>query len=411
MYKVMIIDDEMIARETLKRYFNDLAPDFQVVKSCSGGREAMEYLQEHDVDAVFTDIKMPEVSGIDVARFIYEQKPEIKVVIVSGYGEFEYARDAMRYNVSEYLLKVVDIEEFRRVVQRLRAGFEKRDAGRDTETRAIDREMFFYNLLCGLYPTETELAEAFAKCADIPPTAAECECIKLQLDGLPEFLEHTWHYDLDMFKNAITNIISIIYGKSFVMLTRYTDSAYQFLVMLENGKAPAEDKLIQTQIQEAIGLRARVVSRSRATVLQLFQGSCADLIDSSEKKKLLAAQDVEQEPGAKQTCVNNVIAYIGENYDKGILKKDIADHFNMNSTYLGRIFKEITGKRLSEYMIETRMEKAAELIRQGGKIEDICYQVGYMDVRNFRRMFRRYTGMTFQEFRKNLQKGGDGGEK
>lgn len=70
--------------------------------------EVMELLEQHPVDIIILDIKMPKMTGIQAAEQIHEDYPQTKIIILSGYNDFEYARTAMRYGVTDYLLKPVD---------------------------------------------------------------------------------------------------------------------------------------------------------------------------------------------------------------------------------------------------------------------------------------------------------------
>ena len=78
----------------------------------ANGRAACDLLKRQDVDLLFTDIKMPFMDGLELAAHARELRPQIETVIFSGYGEFEYARQAMRSGVEYYVLKPVDPREF-----------------------------------------------------------------------------------------------------------------------------------------------------------------------------------------------------------------------------------------------------------------------------------------------------------
>ncbi len=99
-----------------------------------------------------------------------------------------------------------------------------------------------------------------------------------------------------------------------------------------------------------------------------------------------------------------MVAYINDNYDIGITVNDITVKFHVSRSYLTRQFKEITGKTITEYMIDIRMKKAVELAAENISTENICKMIGYIDVRNFRRLFQRYTGKTIQEYKNSLKK-------
>jgi len=87
-YKLLIVDDEEIIRESLVNFVAWEAMGFEVVEKLEDGREAIEYILRMPVDVVLTDIKMTFVSGLELAKYIHEFNPGIKVVIISGYKDF-----------------------------------------------------------------------------------------------------------------------------------------------------------------------------------------------------------------------------------------------------------------------------------------------------------------------------------
>lgn len=114
MIKVLIAEDELPLLRGIKFMIEQTNPHFTVVKTALNGIEAQEYLQEHPVDVVFTDINMPLMNGIELMKFIHENHPHILRVAISGYDDFTYAQQAIHYQVSRYLLKPVvrkDMEE------------------------------------------------------------------------------------------------------------------------------------------------------------------------------------------------------------------------------------------------------------------------------------------------------------
>lgn len=113
LYKLIIVDDDENIREGLKRRYDWARLGFEVAALFEDGRDAMEYLARKPVDVVLTDIVMCESSGLDVAHFIRERDLRVKCVLLSGYREFEYAREAVCQGAFQYLLKPVDGRELR----------------------------------------------------------------------------------------------------------------------------------------------------------------------------------------------------------------------------------------------------------------------------------------------------------
>lgn len=105
MYTTLIVDDEQLMRQYLGTNLSVICPDFHVTGIASDGLEALELLKKQSFDLVITDIKMPEMDGLSLAKYIHDAELNTKIIIISGYNEFEYARMAIKYGVSDYLLK------------------------------------------------------------------------------------------------------------------------------------------------------------------------------------------------------------------------------------------------------------------------------------------------------------------
>ena len=105
MYNILVVDDEKLMRTYLANIIPSLSDAYQVSGIAEDGREAIDLLKKQHYDVVITDIKMPEVDGLNLARYIHENHPDTIVIIVSGYNNFSYARKAIQYQVTDYLLK------------------------------------------------------------------------------------------------------------------------------------------------------------------------------------------------------------------------------------------------------------------------------------------------------------------
>ncbi|WP_028548828.1 response regulator transcription factor [Paenibacillus sp. UNC451MF] len=112
MYKIILIDDEDEVREGIKRKTNWTSCGFELVGDFVNGRDALESMEQLQPDIVITDICMPFMDGLELAERIAEQYRDVVVVIVTGYEDFEYAKQAIKLKVKDYLLKPVNSQEF-----------------------------------------------------------------------------------------------------------------------------------------------------------------------------------------------------------------------------------------------------------------------------------------------------------
>ena len=126
MYKVLLVDDEALIREAISENIRWEEMGFELLGSCENGREAMKVIKETPPDLLLTDICMPYVDGIELARYVHENYPDTKTVIISGYDEFEYAKQAVRYQVMEYILKPVTPAELTEVLQKARESLDEK---------------------------------------------------------------------------------------------------------------------------------------------------------------------------------------------------------------------------------------------------------------------------------------------
>ena len=111
MRRVLVVDDEKFIRKGIKAIIERANTDFEEVIECSNGIDALDKLKQYKVDLIITDIRMPKMDGLALLKEMeyWEEKP--KAIIVSGYDDFNYAREAIKYGVKEYLLKPIKEEE------------------------------------------------------------------------------------------------------------------------------------------------------------------------------------------------------------------------------------------------------------------------------------------------------------
>lgn len=159
-YRVMLVDDEEEIRMGISRRIDWEKLGFLLVGEAQNGVEALELCEQIRPDVVITDIKMPFMDGLELGRRLRQVLPAAKLLILTGFDDFEYARQAVSINVFEYLLKPVDAEELSLVLGRLHEEIDKRRAElRDAEqlrrqyeeNLPVLRGMFYTRLLDGSF--------------------------------------------------------------------------------------------------------------------------------------------------------------------------------------------------------------------------------------------------------------------
>jgi two-component system response regulator YesN len=154
MLKLLLVDDEPLEREGLEMMINRELPGVWQCIHAENGRRAIELAEIHQPDVIFMDIRMPGVSGLEALKFIKQKCPDARMVLVTAYEQFEYAREAIRMGVKEYLLKPARKEQVLSLLQRLQEELSEERQRRDSEQQMKQKLTNFIQL------AESEIAYA-----------------------------------------------------------------------------------------------------------------------------------------------------------------------------------------------------------------------------------------------------------
>ena len=141
MYTVLIADDERIERKGIRSLIEKKDPDCRILEA-TNGKEAAALMGAEDIDILLTDIRMPFLSGLDLAKQAAEDKREMQTILLSGFQDFDYARTAIEYGVKDYILKPVDPCEFNRAYESAQQCLRKREEAmksREKTSKALSR--------------------------------------------------------------------------------------------------------------------------------------------------------------------------------------------------------------------------------------------------------------------------------
>lgn len=137
MYRIMLVEDEMLVRESMAQNTNWQRFGFEAPHVFENGQQALEQLEAVQPDVLITDICMPFMDGLELARHVYERFPQTIVVVLTGFSEFSYAQQAIRYHVHDYLLKPVKPQEFDELLKNLSAELSARENRQGLFSRAV----------------------------------------------------------------------------------------------------------------------------------------------------------------------------------------------------------------------------------------------------------------------------------
>ncbi len=133
-FRVVVVEDERMIATDIASQVQQCADCYLVDYIARDGEMALDWIRQNIPDIVITDIKMPNMNGIDLISILEQDYPQIKKIVISGYAEFEYAKKAIRQNVKNFLLKPVDLEELRKTLSEIRREFLLKTDGLFEET-------------------------------------------------------------------------------------------------------------------------------------------------------------------------------------------------------------------------------------------------------------------------------------
>ena len=158
MYRLLIGDDEEDIRSGMSKGIPWSEWGFTVVGVAENGEEAVFLTEKEKPDVVLSDIRMPKMDGIELMQYLHDNLPEIKIVILSGYNDLEYLNMAIKNQVTEYMLKPTDIDEFEQLFRKIRKNLDEEKSRREElnqlklaamQSQALSYETVLNNLLDG----------------------------------------------------------------------------------------------------------------------------------------------------------------------------------------------------------------------------------------------------------------------
>ena len=304
MYQIFVVEDELLIRQSIRKVIEGMAGPYAFCGEAADGELALSMMQELMPDILLTDIRMPFLDGFELIRHVKEMMPWLKVAIISGYGDFEYAQRAIALGVDQYLLKPIRSPELTRCIEemarRIDQDRQKRTlpGGYDTdEVQNALRQHFMQQLLYGGLHTSALLEKARS----------------LRLDVLRPFYQpvlfgFTGHQDHALLQVAVQNLMDRMglplycFSSSTVLTVlldgqdqeSLTERVYQFNAILRHEvqeQCPTITTVVGSAVQRlsAVGQAYRTASDLLTKVYGVSLGQVVDVNDAAQ----IAAEMIE----------------------------------------------------------------------------------------------------------------------
>ncbi len=458
MKTLLIVEDEKLIRAGIRTMVQRSGVEVEEILEANNGEKAWEILSAQHVDAVFTDIRMPRMDGIELVKLIHGMEKPPYVVAISGYDDFSYAVEMLRNGVTEYLLKPVERERIQKALRDIddkikNSSVESRVAVYENIVRNKPYRVAALHLGCeepelencvgipdgveasylvlvdgnedllieemdgesaigisAVHETEEEVRQAMAEALEARKQAfskSKSTIFQSPVDAgdkeNPEALSDT----------ARTKRIQLIGTDkekelldSWEVIFTYTKN---LSITLDEFSAEMDKNLsMLPKIYRNLFLEDEIeVMRKKLETplcypdLTSYHDEVMDLILRLNEKN--RAQD-EVEPTRRKIAI--ALDYIQENYASDLNMAVVSNYISMNYSLFSYAFKQYTGQNFVNYLKELRLKEARRLLEEtDDKIIDVAEAVGYENYKHFLKLFRMEYGVSPTEYRKNMQRG------
>ena len=271
MYKVMIVDDEIIARVGIKSIIPWQEHGFELVGEFENGKKALEMARELLPDIIITDIRMPVLDGIELIKSINNGGIDAKIIVLSSYGDFDYVKEAMRLGAEDYILKLEMEPEkligiLERVVKKIKdeRSHEQENKRLKEHYRAnipVLKEKFLKDLAFGKVTDDREIEESLRLLNSLL-NEKNLICLSVVIENI-DFLEGCSDKDMDILKSSITNTLEdmvLNWGTGHVFSVR--ESTFGIIISLN-------DSLINSDISSSISRLTKSIKELLKNLLNL----------------------------------------------------------------------------------------------------------------------------------------------
>lgn len=445
--RLLIVDDGHYVVEYMKHLLDWKSFGIQQIETTTNSIEAREWLNQRHVDILITDIRMPEVSGIDLLQHIHQHNLLTKVIILSGYSQFEYAQQGIRLGALDYLLKPVDKDDVEKAMNKAIHNIKN-----TTPRPAVHWENFDgLGYLLSLLGENETLRTEFEAYTDLLGSRLFCclkmdNCTQADIDDLQHKLGDQWTC---LVWSSGTQLVGLVPEEVAEMLITKPDCTflsppfsitdrnefrqlfYEFFLgeyvqsadfggifNLSPSCGDWESAGNIMKSYDRIQLRKEKILFLMETILYVYMvdkernpSETADWIFNRlrDPDKLwptlmdIVSQIRNNKQMSIQTIVSKVQKYIEDHLSHGLSLDELGKVAHLHPVYLSKLFKQETGENVSNYISKKRLEKASHLLLDSElRIADISQMVGYKKNQYFIQLFKEEFGVTPYQYRRNM---------
>jgi len=387
MWNMLVVDDEPIVRMGLRWMADWERLGVRWKGEASNAEEALQLIEAEEIHIVLTDIRMPGLSGLELAKRLLGAKPGLQVVILSSYDDFAYAKEALRIGVADYLHKpTMDENELQEALQKVISRLEHRQASEQPASLTDEeRNEYLLSLLDKYtYPDKLKSAEFGL---DRLAGGFRIVLFRRREDAVPAGGDDRLRFQ------SLRYLIQEYVTKEWGGIVFSRDC--REVIWLANESASRQD--MGTLLD---ALRQNVLSLLNMALVSAASGPYRDLRDVPD-----AYLDALLQLPVNVQSDNYLVRKAKEYVDRHLLEEEItlgrvAGELGVSSGYLSRVFIMELGENFSDYVIRNKLEYAQRLLRQTNlKVYEISDRLGYTNPQYFSKLFKERVGVTPLEYR------------
>ncbi|BBI35626.1 response regulator transcription factor [Cohnella abietis] len=426
MYRMIVVDDEAAITDWLEQAISEHFGGMVEVYKAYSADECLDLMAMGSFHILMTDISMPFVSGLDLLKAISVYHPKTKKLVLSAHDNFDYAKRAIGFEVTAYVLKsegdevlfeavekaIAEVEsdqEMFRLTEKLKLQSQKWDGAiRNSHLRCLIYGEIGLDEFDGRvggtldFSRPMEMALLAIEVRDVSQRAFVMMALE---SSLAEFLKPHFSYELvetgvsEVTLLAQLNNLGGVYGEAaiflkslFVMYENTQESFYHLTGQYVNI-------IYSTQAVSVASLHTKYI-QFKETMQKCCDFNCSIILPETTKYE---ASSPSNATNGISREIGIVLKYINQNMDKDLSLIMLADVVYLNSSYLSHLFKQQVGMNISDYVKVERIRICKEMLTDPKyKIHEIAHKVGYDNASYFSRFFKKMTGITPQEYRKHL---------
>ena len=417
MYRVLIVDDEKMIRMGMKNAIDWKKLGVDDVFTAASGNEALKILKEEGPEIMVTDIQMTEMTGLELIKAARESVPELRVIVLTGFDNFEYARESLRLQVQDFFLKPIDEDDLFNAIEKQIKELKEQENKEQNQARVwrsqgsvvqMRLEQCMRNLVhtkadkeMQLYILQKDFQFDIKQKMSLILLEHEKKNIQdiIQTMGAQNKKKIFWEIYAELRNIMISNIGTPDYVlKAFNTFTKATESYNLSPSAVRRCCFEIASSLIFSYMEvscEAEEGKLDALSKSL---------SSAGKEEACEITRMFIEQLIENDEEDVHYTISNARHYIDEHLAEDISVSSIAESLYITPNYFSRLFKRITGEGCNEYIVRKRIEKAKSLLETTSiRTGKIAMMVGYRDTNYFSLAFKKHTGKSPTKYREEMQ--------